>query len=117
VYDVTDHESFNNVKQWLSEIDRYGCENVNKLLVGNKNDLTSKKVVSTEVAQGFAEKTGITFLETSAKNSTNVEAAFMTMASEIKKSSPKNPQLKTTATKPSVTVGGGKDVSQSGGCC
>lgn len=29
-------ESFNNVKQWLNEIDRYANENVNKLLVGNK---------------------------------------------------------------------------------
>jgi len=43
VYDCTDLESFNNVKQWLEEIDRYACENVNKLLVGNKCDLTSKK--------------------------------------------------------------------------
>ena len=50
-YDVTDQESFNNVKQWLNEIDRYASENVNKLLVGNKNDLTSQKVVSTETAQ------------------------------------------------------------------
>ncbi|CAF2117180.1 unnamed protein product [Brassica napus] len=32
VYDVTD-QSFNNVKQWLSEIDRYASDNVNKLLV------------------------------------------------------------------------------------
>lgn len=50
-YDVTDQESFNNVKQWLNEIDRYASENVNKLLVGNKNDLTSQKVVSTETAK------------------------------------------------------------------
>lgn len=45
VYDCTDQESFNNVKQWLEEIERYACENVNKLLVGNKSDLTTKKVV------------------------------------------------------------------------
>ena len=45
VYDVTDQESFNNVKQWLQEIDRYVCETVNKLLVCNKCDLTTKKVV------------------------------------------------------------------------
>lgn len=51
VYDVTDQESFNNVKQWLSEIDRYASDNVNKLLVGNKCDLTAQKVVATETAQ------------------------------------------------------------------
>lgn len=51
VYDVTDQDSFNNVKQWLNEIDRYASENVNKLLVGNKCDLTSKKVVSYETAK------------------------------------------------------------------
>lgn len=45
VYDCTDQESFNNVKQWLEEIERYACESVNKLLVGNKCDLTTKKVV------------------------------------------------------------------------
>ncbi|KAL8104935.1 hypothetical protein AgCh_028915 [Apium graveolens] len=41
VYDVTDQKCFNNVTQWLSEIDRYASESVNKLLVGNKCDLTS----------------------------------------------------------------------------
>mmetsp|Transcript_1320 Transcript_1320/g.3535 ORF Transcript_1320/g.3535 Transcript_1320/m.3535 type:complete len:206 (-) Transcript_1320:687-1304(-) len=46
VYDVTDQESFNNVKQWMNEIDRYANEKVNKMLVGNKCDLTSKKVCS-----------------------------------------------------------------------
>lgn len=51
VYDVTDQESFNNVKQWLNEIDRYANENVNKLLVGNKSDLTAKKVVDTKTAK------------------------------------------------------------------
>lgn len=48
---MTDEESFNNVKQWLNEIDRYASENVNKLLVGNKSDLTAKKVVSYETAK------------------------------------------------------------------
>jgi len=84
VYDVTDQESFNNVKQWLQEIDRYACENVNKLLVGNKSDLTSKKVVDYNTAKEFADGLGIPFLETSAKNATNVEQAFYTMAAEIK---------------------------------
>ncbi|GBP15285.1 Ras-related protein Rab-1A [Eumeta japonica] len=84
VYDCTDQESFNNVKQWLEEIERYACENINKLLVGNKSDLTTKKVVDHTTAAEYANQLGIPFLETSAKSATNVEQAFMTMAAEIK---------------------------------
>lgn len=51
MYDVTDQESFNNVKQWLNEIERYANENVNKLLVGNKSDLTTKRVVDYQTAK------------------------------------------------------------------
>ncbi|XP_016559963.2 ras-related protein RABD2c isoform X3 [Capsicum annuum] len=54
VCDVTDPERFNNVKQWLGEIDRYASDNANKLLVENKCDLTAQKVVSTETAQNHA---------------------------------------------------------------
>lgn len=44
-------DSFNNVKQWLQEIDRYATEGVNKLLVGNKSDMADKKVVDYTVAK------------------------------------------------------------------
>jgi Ras-related protein Rab-1A len=97
-------DTFTNVKQWLQEIDRYTSEGVNKLLVGNKSDLTSKKVVEYSVAKvrpffpvychifdltdfavkEFADQLSIPFLETSAKNATNVEQAFLTMAKQIK---------------------------------
>ncbi|GFP95080.1 RAS-related protein rabd1 [Phtheirospermum japonicum] len=85
VYDVTEMESFNNVKQWLSEIDRYASNSVCKLLVGNKCDLVDSKVVDTQTGKAFADELGIPFLETSAKDSINVEQAFLTMAGEIKK--------------------------------
>lgn len=44
-------DSFNNVKQWLQEIDRYATDGVNKLLVGNKSDMSDKKVVEYTVAK------------------------------------------------------------------
>ncbi|PPS14722.1 hypothetical protein GOBAR_AA05859 [Gossypium barbadense] len=75
VYDVTDQESFNNIKQWLSEIDRYASDNVNKLLVGN-NTLCPHDIAAF-FFQAFADEIGIPFLETSAKDATNVEQAFM----------------------------------------
>jgi len=84
VYDCTDQESFSNLKQWLEEIDRYACDSVNKLLVGNKSDLNTKKVVDYSTAKEYADHLKIPFIETSAKSASNVEQAFMTMAAEIK---------------------------------
>ena len=84
VYDITDMESFNNVKTWLQEIEKFASDNVNKLLVGNKSDLTSQRQVDTAVAKEFADSLGIPFVETSAKTSTNVEQAFKKMTGEIK---------------------------------
>lgn len=40
-------------------------------------------MVDTAAAKEFAESLGIPFLETSAKNASNVEEAFLTMASEL----------------------------------
>ncbi|CAG8534856.1 6227_t:CDS:2 [Paraglomus brasilianum] len=118
VYDVTDQDTFANVKQWLQEIDRYACEGVNKLLVGNKSDLASKKVVEYAAAKEYADQLNIPFLETSAKNATNVEQAFLTMAKQIKD------RMGTTNIQPgsqkqSVKVGPGASVAQqqSGSCC
>jgi len=72
VYDVTNGESFANVKRWLHEIDQ-NCEMVCKVLVGNKNDDPSRKVVLTTDAQRFADQMGIPLFETSAKDNINVE--------------------------------------------
>ena len=118
VYDVTDAESFTNVKQWLHEIDRYACENVNKLLVGNKIDLATpnkRRVVTTEQGKEFAESLNIEFLETSAKTAVNVENAFMIMASQIKARMKTQPSA--GANKAGVSLKSQKIGQQSTGCC
>ncbi|GJJ12259.1 GTP-binding protein of the rab [Clathrus columnatus] len=117
VYDVTDNDTFTNVKQWLQEIDRYASEGVNKLLVGNKSDLTSKKVVEYTVAKEFTEQLGIPFLETSAKNSTNVEQAFLTMAKQIKDRMGATTTQSGTGKSSVVTPGQAVTQSTSSGCC
>ncbi|KAI4832866.1 hypothetical protein KUCAC02_015810 [Chaenocephalus aceratus] len=91
------HESFIMSNSGYRKSTANASENVNKLLVGNKCDLTTKKVVDYTTAKAdvvklsvtremeFADNLAIPFLETSAKSATNVEQAFMTMAAEIKK--------------------------------
>lgn len=77
VYDVTNIESFNNVKIWLNDISRYAGSNVSKILVGNKSDLSNKRQVDYNVAKAFANEHDVPFMETSVKDAVNVEAAFM----------------------------------------
>ncbi|KAG0448262.1 hypothetical protein HPP92_027899 [Vanilla planifolia] len=115
VYDVTEQESFNNVKQWLSEIDRYATENVNKLLVGNKCDLAHQRVVPFEAGKALADEVGIPFLETSAKDATNVEQAFMKMTADIKSRMASQPTANTS--RPATVQMKGKPVAQKSSCC
>jgi len=75
VYDVTNAESFVNVKRWLQEIDQ-NCDIVNRVLVGNKNDCPDKKVVETDDSKRFAQQMGIEMFETSAKDNINIEEVF-----------------------------------------
>jgi Ras-related protein Rab-1A len=76
VYDVTDRESFSRVRMWMQEIAKYAGPSTQKLLVGNKVDLVSKRVVTTDEGHMMAEELEVHFLETSALNSHNVESAF-----------------------------------------
>uniref|UniRef100_A0A7S3J9M8 Ras-related protein Rab-1 n=1 Tax=Euplotes harpa TaxID=151035 RepID=A0A7S3J9M8_9SPIT len=83
VYDVTSKDSFDNVRQWMQEIEKFASENVNKLLVGNKSDLEEQREVSYDEGVELAKKYDIPFLEVSAKNAIHVDDTFTTMASEI----------------------------------
>lgn len=104
------------MKQWLQEIDRYATEGVNKLIVGNKSDMADKKVVEHTVAKEFADGLNIPFLETSAKNATNVEQAFLTMARQIKERMGTAPA---SSSKGQVRIGDGEAIRSgaAGSCC
>jgi len=117
VYDVTESETFQNVKVWLAEIEKCASPGVHKLLVGNKCDLVGRRQVEYETAKAYAEKLSIPFLETSAKAATNVEKAFLVLAQQIRAAwAPANNAAKKNAN--SVNVSSGKPVTGgTGGCC
>ncbi|XP_038998725.1 ras-related protein RABE1a-like [Hibiscus syriacus] len=82
VYDVTDESSFNNIRNWIRNIEQHASDNVHKVLVGNKADMDeSKRAVPTSKGQALADEYGMKFFETSAKN---VEEVFFSIARDIK---------------------------------
>jgi Ras-related protein Rab-8A len=84
VYDVTDRRSFESIRNWISQIQQHADVHVNKILVGNKCDMTDDKVVSTAEGQKLAAEFGISFAEVSAKNDINVNNSFQSLASAVK---------------------------------
>ncbi|XP_074573942.1 ras-related protein Rab2BV [Curcuma longa] len=83
VYDITKKQTFDNVQRWLRELRDHADSNIVVMMAGNKSDLTHLRAVSENDGQEFAEKEGLSFLETSALESHNVEKAFQTVLTEI----------------------------------
>ena len=76
VYDMTKTESYEDVEKWLKELRDHADANIVIMLVGNKSDLNHLRDVSREDAAAYAEKEGLSFIETSALEATSVESAF-----------------------------------------
>jgi Ras-related protein Rab-8A len=88
VYDITNTESFEAIKQWMNTIDDEGYSDIPKIIVGNKSDKTSR-VVSKEMGESIAKEYGAEFYETSAKIDQNVSVAFEELVKNIIKNADK----------------------------
>ena len=75
--------TYENVERWLKELRDHADSNIVIMLVGNKCDMGYLRTVSTEDASAFCEREGLSFIETSALESTNVEEAFKQILTEI----------------------------------
>ncbi|CAF98321.1 unnamed protein product, partial [Tetraodon nigroviridis] len=83
VYDISNEKSFENIKNWIRNIEEHASSDVEKMILGNKCDMTDRRQVSKDRGEKLAIDYGVKFLETSAKSSLNVEEAFYTMARDI----------------------------------
>lgn len=83
MFDLTKEDTFKNVIKWLAELERYAAEDVRRILVGNKSDLPNRQVQAKDALE-LADRLGLEYIETSAKDTTNVDQVFMTLAKNIK---------------------------------
>lgn len=75
VYDITNKESFSNVKNWRKEIENVE-QNLQGEIIGNKIDLDDERKVNKNSLQELGEKYNMPYMEVSAKTGENIKAAF-----------------------------------------
>ncbi|KAL5230089.1 hypothetical protein ABZP36_028865 [Zizania latifolia] len=121
VYDVTDESSFNNIRNWIRNIEQHASDNVNKILIGNKADMDeSKRAVPSAKGQALADEYGIKFFETSAKTNLNVEQVFFSIARDIKQrlaETDSKPEDKTIKINNKTDQGADAPAAQRSACC
>jgi small GTP-binding protein len=82
-YDITRRHTFNDLKNWLKDIDEYADRNTQIMLVGYKKDLEHMRDVKYEEAEQFAQKYGFDYMEVSSKTGENVDESFFKIGTRI----------------------------------
>lgn len=117
VYDITKRSSFLGLQRWIEEVRRYTASNVMLILVGNKCDMESLREVEFVEAEAMCEYIPeiLYVMEASAKDNTNVDQAFLCLASELKKRHDHNGYVDNSR-EDTIELGEGKSVKQCSGC-
>jgi len=82
VYDITNRESFNNIKNWIRDLQNVGND-VKAAILGNKLDLESNRAISHEEIEEISKEHNMPFLETSARENINVNEGFDLIVNEL----------------------------------
>lgn len=84
VYDITNRVSFTAINNWLQDIRRFASDSeIAILLLGNKCDQKEHRCVGYQEGAKLAQDMELLFLECSAKDGTNIDAAFLLIATKI----------------------------------
>ena len=83
VYDITSRDSFSHISQWITDAKQCCNPSALQVLIGNKLDLLTERMVSSEEATECAETNGLLYFETSAISGENIASAFEKSCSTI----------------------------------
>lgn len=119
VYDITSRNSFCNLQKWIEEVRRYTASNVMLIVVGNKSDLEDEREVEFEEAQQMCQYVPevLLVMETSAKENRNVDEAFVTLASELKRRIDTSVRQDENDDDDAIKLGHGKPLKQCSSSC
>jgi Ras-related protein Rab-8A len=119
VYDVSDENSFANIRSWMKNIEQHASGSVLRVLIGNKSDLDdSKRAIPYARGKALADEYRIPFFETSAKSGAHVEEVFLSMAREVMGRIRDAPPDGASGTPASLRLGpAGRLSTQKSGCC
>ena len=115
VFDVTNRNSFNQTRMWMTSIHDSLTDPVDIVLVGNKCDM--ERTVSLQEAQDLAAEFGVPYAETSAKSGENVEKTFMDLARTVKRNKDQQLQQTTNNNQRKVDLKNQNNEEKKGGCC
>ena len=118
-YDVTNSESFDNLKFWINSIkSNLGEKNIfiPIIIIGNKIDMEGMRDITKEDASKFAKENNYKYFETSAKTGQGVDEAIRDLVNQILENSDKNDAAK--GERKSVKIEENKgNTEKKKGCC
>ncbi len=87
VFDLSRHQTFSSMKEWLSEMRSLVIDDIPSVIIGNKSDLIPEigQIIDRSEVEEYAKKEGCLYIETSAKSGDNVEKAFLELTHRMTK--------------------------------